>query len=212
VSLRLRQKGIATVSLDISSLMVTKVREKTAQAGVPSLCTQGDIERLPFRDESFGAVVCTGVLHHLMDACSVLPELLRVLRRGGWLFISEPCRTTPWLSVPYSFSLELFKPLARPLRGLPSCWAERPLTALDVERMTSVLETYGATHTLRFLVYWPFVNERLNPRLAAALTAFLNQLNGRASRGDVVNIVAQKTASPESRRPILNNKEACRVH
>src|SRR5207245_11726927 len=40
-------------------------------------------ERLPFRDETFGAATCVLVLPHVTDPGSVVREVYRVLRRGG---------------------------------------------------------------------------------------------------------------------------------
>ena len=42
---------------------------------------------LPFEDESFDFVCCSGVLHHTTDADKGLDELTRVLRLGGRLYL-----------------------------------------------------------------------------------------------------------------------------
>ena len=49
-------------------------------------------EKLPYADASFDAVTIQGVLHHLPDVHPLLREAARVLRPGGELYISEPCR------------------------------------------------------------------------------------------------------------------------
>jgi len=48
----------------------------------------GDVEHLPFHDESFDVVVCIFVFSHLNDPGGAVVELRRVLRRGGRLIIS----------------------------------------------------------------------------------------------------------------------------
>lgn len=48
------------------------------------------VERLPFRDEAFGAVLALNVLHHVMDPERSLAELARVLRPGGLLVALDP--------------------------------------------------------------------------------------------------------------------------
>lgn len=45
---------------------------------------------LPFRDATFGAVVCTEVLEHVDDPRLVLAEASRVLRPGGLAYITTP--------------------------------------------------------------------------------------------------------------------------
>jgi ubiquinone/menaquinone biosynthesis C-methylase UbiE len=53
-----------------------------------------DIERLPFRDCSFDAVVGNSILHHL-DIGKALPELFRILKTGGRFAFSEPNMRNP---------------------------------------------------------------------------------------------------------------------
>ena len=45
----------------------------------------GDATRLPFRDESFGAVITVHVLHLVSSMAEALAEVRRVLRPGGVL-------------------------------------------------------------------------------------------------------------------------------
>jgi ubiquinone/menaquinone biosynthesis C-methylase UbiE len=47
-------------------------------------------EALPFRDEEFDFVICTQVFEYLPDPHQVASEIRRVLRRGGWAFLSAP--------------------------------------------------------------------------------------------------------------------------
>lgn len=48
------------------------------------------LEQLPFRDNSFGAVVNTQVLEHVPDPATVVRQLFRVLKPGGMLYLSAP--------------------------------------------------------------------------------------------------------------------------
>jgi SAM-dependent methyltransferase len=47
-------------------------------------------EDLPFRDEEFDFVICTQVFEYLPDPHRVASEIRRVLRKGGYAFVSAP--------------------------------------------------------------------------------------------------------------------------
>lgn len=50
----------------------------------------GDAASVPAEDDSFDAVLCTEVLEHVPEPIKVLKEIGRILRPGGWAFISAP--------------------------------------------------------------------------------------------------------------------------
>ncbi|MFH2076779.1 MAG: class I SAM-dependent methyltransferase [Pseudomonadota bacterium] len=53
-----------------------------------------DAQKLPFIQESFDTLVCTGVLEHLPDPLSAIFEIFRVLKPGGRVFIEAPFMQT----------------------------------------------------------------------------------------------------------------------
>jgi ubiquinone/menaquinone biosynthesis C-methylase UbiE len=57
---------------------------------------EGDIEKMPFDDASFATVVCTEVLEHVPYPATALKEIHRVLKPGGMLIGSVPCRSFFW--------------------------------------------------------------------------------------------------------------------
>lgn len=61
----------------------------------------GDGSRLPFDDASFDAAFSNGSLHEWADPASTLREMLRVLKPGGRLFVSDMRRDM-------SFPIRLF--------------------------------------------------------------------------------------------------------
>jgi SAM-dependent methyltransferase len=56
----------------------------------------GDLEAMPFLDQSFGAVLCTEVLEHVPNPETALKEIRRVLKPGGVLIGSVPARSLIW--------------------------------------------------------------------------------------------------------------------
>src|SRR5205823_2459924 len=82
-----RAAGVTVAGLDISEEMVR-------QRGEDPLLTEnvvGDMEALPFPDESFDAALFVAALHHVPDSLPALREAARVLKPGGLLFAYEPC-------------------------------------------------------------------------------------------------------------------------
>ena len=51
----------------------------------------GDATQLPFASEYFDAILCLDVLEHTIDDTSVVKEMHRVLRAGGYLFVTASC-------------------------------------------------------------------------------------------------------------------------
>jgi SAM-dependent methyltransferase len=51
---------------------------------------QADALKLPFRDDAFGAVICSETIEHILDDSAAITEIARVLRPNGLLFITVP--------------------------------------------------------------------------------------------------------------------------
>jgi len=74
-----RETGAEVVAVDLSPRMVELARGRGVDASV------GDVQDLPFDDESFDAVVAAWMLYHVADLDRGVAELARVLRPGGRL-------------------------------------------------------------------------------------------------------------------------------
>jgi SAM-dependent methyltransferase len=57
---------------------------------------QGDMEELPFRDESVAAIFSWAAIEHVPHPERVLSEVERVLRRGGMAILAPAWHCRPW--------------------------------------------------------------------------------------------------------------------
>lgn len=73
---------------DLSLDMMRNAEEIVHKEGI---LVQTDGECLPFKDNSFDAAVCRGMLHHMENWEAAIRDVYRVLRPGGRFVISEPC-------------------------------------------------------------------------------------------------------------------------
>jgi ubiquinone/menaquinone biosynthesis C-methylase UbiE len=77
------------VALDLSRRMLTVAAEKLAPYGNRVALLHHAAESLPFPDDTFDLVTCLEALEFMMDPRRVLSELVRVLRPGGLLVITN---------------------------------------------------------------------------------------------------------------------------
>ena len=89
-----RRRGINVVGIDLKWEDLEKTRGllclMSAECSGCWLVAQGDVTRLPFRDETFDAVICSEVLEHIPDNRRAVQELIRVLKSGRHLAVSVP--------------------------------------------------------------------------------------------------------------------------
>lgn len=83
----LRALGIKNiVGLDISKSLLN-----LAQKNNPGIkFVLGFAEKLPFKDESFDGVLVDSTFHHLSDYKKSIRQINRILKKGGFLYFSEP--------------------------------------------------------------------------------------------------------------------------
>ena len=84
----LRQAGATVVPVDIKPV--------TVEGGPPAGLVVSDATRLALRDGSVDGVVCSNLIEHTRTPAAVIDEMHRVVRPGGWIWLSW----TNWYS-PY---------------------------------------------------------------------------------------------------------------
>ncbi|MFC1943362.1 class I SAM-dependent methyltransferase [Chloroflexota bacterium] len=86
----LAQKGNQVIGVEISPESVALAKERATKKGVRFSPMVGDLERLPFKDNSFDTCFCGWVLHHFPDMDAAVAEFSRVLKSGGKIALTEP--------------------------------------------------------------------------------------------------------------------------
>lgn len=92
VGLLLAERGAHVVALDIGHGTVALAVAGAAARGRRLVGVVADVERLPFRDGAFDAVVCDDTVEHLPDDREGLRELGRVVSPGGRVVLATPNR------------------------------------------------------------------------------------------------------------------------
>ena len=105
----------AVVAFDIDPVCVKKnkymldsLKEQKGVKGDYHLLV-ANVTKLPFKDGSFGKVICSEVLEHIPEDKMALDELIRVLRKDGAIGIS----------VPHHFAESICWKLSREYYGFP---------------------------------------------------------------------------------------------
>ena len=93
-------RGYNVVGVDIAEPMVSSARDVTNQFGSQIIgYAQGDIEHLPFQNNSFDVIFCIGVLSYLTEDAKSINELERVVKNEGLVIVGLP----NWLRLPILF-------------------------------------------------------------------------------------------------------------
>jgi SAM-dependent methyltransferase len=86
----LRELGAEVIPIDNSLAEMSLLGDPPAGALV------GDAGALDLADESVDGAFCSNLLEHTPDAAPVLAEIERILRPGGWAYVSWTNWYSPW--------------------------------------------------------------------------------------------------------------------
>jgi ubiquinone/menaquinone biosynthesis C-methylase UbiE len=76
-------RGWRVILTDMSDGMLRETRPQLARLGQSFTYSQADAQAIPFRDESFDAVIANHMLYHVPDIPRALGEVRRVLKPSG---------------------------------------------------------------------------------------------------------------------------------
>ncbi len=86
-SCKLALRGLPTVALEPSPVMLERARVRMTEYGARVELVRGIAETLPFPDRTFDRVLCESAVDHLADPGRGIAEMARVLRPEGRLVI-----------------------------------------------------------------------------------------------------------------------------
>lgn len=91
--------GVKKYGIDVSFDMAKMCCEK----GIESC--MGDVQNMPFADESMDMIICTDVLEHVFDLYKTVSEINRVVKKGGYIVVRVPQNedTRSYLDPSYPF-------------------------------------------------------------------------------------------------------------
>ena len=88
-AIRLAQMGKHVVGIDVNDRMLVEARAKADRLGLSITFRRASVMAVPLADDSVDLAVCALVLAHVKDLAGAVRELVRVLRCGGHLIISD---------------------------------------------------------------------------------------------------------------------------
>ena len=88
--------SVQVIATDHSELMLRDARDAAKDAQDRILVEYADVQRLPYDDASFNAVVSMLVLCSVTDQARALAEVRRVLKPGGEFRLFEHVRSKRW--------------------------------------------------------------------------------------------------------------------
>ena len=94
----LAKKGCKVVGIDLSEKMIEKAREKAKRKGLEDKIEflVADAQKLPFKDNTFDAVISESVYVFIPDRKKAMKEFNRVIKKGGYVGITE----VSWIKEP----------------------------------------------------------------------------------------------------------------
>ncbi|WXG39934.1 MAG: methyltransferase domain-containing protein [Candidatus Freyarchaeum deiterrae] len=144
VSFANRNNMVIGLDLDKKLINLTKVNVSDSEdhfppkGGVSETLASGT--DLPFEDETFDLVLCNDVIEHLDKQEELIREIYRVLKEGGYLYLTTPNRRYPVESHTGIFGITLLpKPLADIFIRMSGLGTSFPVKLLSYETLIRLL-------------------------------------------------------------------------
>jgi ubiquinone/menaquinone biosynthesis C-methylase UbiE len=133
--------------IDISIEMLRIAMKKIRRQQLHGLLFVGFAEQLPFSDDSFDIVFHTGSINEFHDQGRAIREMIRVVKPGGRILITDEWMTAENVQQPIGKELaRMFPSITVPT---PTPFEAVPRELVDEERMTTLWGGYGYSIRLR---------------------------------------------------------------
>ncbi len=83
------------IGIDIDNKVNEVANMRMCLEGYADCCFTGAAEYLPFKNNQFDYIHCFTVLEHVENVQTSLSEMIRVIKRGGYVFIQAPSYLRP---------------------------------------------------------------------------------------------------------------------
>jgi 2-polyprenyl-3-methyl-5-hydroxy-6-metoxy-1,4-benzoquinol methylase len=90
LDIALTKDGRSVVGLELGLGFSRYAWLRARESGVPLAVINGTVSQLPFPADIFDGCICSETLEHVLDPAKVLREIHRVLKPGGFLFLTVP--------------------------------------------------------------------------------------------------------------------------
>jgi len=144
VSFANRRNRVVGLDLDKKLINLTSINVNDSEddfpphGGVSEILASGI--RLPFKDETFDLVVCNDVIEHLDEQEELIREIYRVLKVGGYLYLTTPNKRYPVESHTGLFGITLLpKPLADVFIRMSGLGTSFPVRLVSYENLIRLL-------------------------------------------------------------------------
>ena len=104
-----KQEAMTITAVDLDPALLAEAQRRGGKLGLELLCLPADLERLPFRDDTFDTVVSIATLCRVASPQAVLSEYRRVLAPDGMLLLFEHVKSTHPLVGPFMSTMDFFR-------------------------------------------------------------------------------------------------------
>lgn len=119
------REGIQACGIEYHQKNVDVARERATREGLSISIEQGDAEQLPYANNSFSFINASEIIEHVAHPELFLAELYRVLKPGGFVYISVPSRFS-WYDTHFHVPF---------VNWLPRAWSEPFLTFVGKQKL-----------------------------------------------------------------------------
>ncbi|MBV5220705.1 class I SAM-dependent methyltransferase [Staphylococcus hominis] len=151
--------------IDISENAKSIATEYMIKTGIKFKYVIGDVQKLPYPQNTFDTVISLGVIEHFLNPDKVMNEMYRVLKTNGHLILMTPNK--------YSFGI-----LDKKIKILLKVWKFGYQTEYSVNNLEEIANKYGFKVVSRNTeLRKTFKNDSISFKLISSIDQILNVFN-----------------------------------